>query len=270
MRYIFIWLLSIVALSTAQDYRSPAILTDARYLSGDGTFGAAYTQEDGVQFKEESDAKGNRKGSYSYVDPTGQRRTVFYTAGKDGFQAIGDGIPEVTPPTPPQPEYEPLPEYNPPDYKSPTRSYDYDSEPQAPTKSYDYDSEPQPVRRVTYEPRPSPSPPPPPLHPRLSYQHHYQPEYEQPRPVHEYRHESRPLPVYKPQPTPPPPSQYHQQQPVQQYRPYVEYSIAIPTRDAAPSRYNEITTPPPRRFYPPGKLDFTRTPDGFSYSFSKS
>ena len=65
-----------------------AILSDSRYLSGDGTFGAAYSQEDGVEFKEESDEYGNRRGSYSYVDPTGQRRTVTYTAGVNGFQVL--------------------------------------------------------------------------------------------------------------------------------------------------------------------------------------
>lgn len=73
-------------------YQSPqhaAILSDARYLAGDGTFGAAYSQEDGVEFKEESDVEGNRRGSYSYIDPTGQRRTVTYTAGKNGFQVRG-------------------------------------------------------------------------------------------------------------------------------------------------------------------------------------
>lgn len=69
-----------------QSSRQAAILSDARYLAGDGTFGAAYSQEDGVEFKEESDVEGNRRGSYSYVDPTGQRRTVTYTAGKNGFQ----------------------------------------------------------------------------------------------------------------------------------------------------------------------------------------
>ena len=79
------------ALSQSPPYRhrssqDAAIISDARYLQGDGTFGAAYTQEDGVEFKEESDANGDRKGSYSYVDPTGHRRTVFYTAGKNGFQ----------------------------------------------------------------------------------------------------------------------------------------------------------------------------------------
>lgn len=75
----------------SRDPQTAAILTDARYLSGDGTFGAAYTQEDGVQFKEETDAEGNRRGAYSYVDPTGVRRTVSYTAGKNGFQVSEHG-----------------------------------------------------------------------------------------------------------------------------------------------------------------------------------
>lgn len=84
-------LLSAIAGVTCQEahYQSPhqaAILSDMRYLAGDGAFGAAYSQEDGVVFKEESDVNGDRRGSYSYVDPTGQRRTVTYTAGKNGFQ----------------------------------------------------------------------------------------------------------------------------------------------------------------------------------------
>jgi hypothetical protein len=58
-----------------------AILSEARYLSGDGKFGAAYVQEDGIEFKEETDADGTRRGSYSYVDPEGKRRTISYTAG---------------------------------------------------------------------------------------------------------------------------------------------------------------------------------------------
>lgn len=80
----------IIGVSSQESYyqssHQAAILSDARYLAGDGTFGAAYSQEDGVEFKEESDVDGNRRGSYSYIDPTGQRRTVTYTAGKNGFQ----------------------------------------------------------------------------------------------------------------------------------------------------------------------------------------
>ncbi|GLV43611.1 Cuticular protein 100A [Carabus blaptoides fortunei] len=69
------------------DPRTAAILSEQRYLTGDGTFGTQYKQEDGVEFKEESDQYGNRKGSYSYVDANGQTKTVHYTAGKDGFHA---------------------------------------------------------------------------------------------------------------------------------------------------------------------------------------
>ncbi|XP_027837478.1 N-terminal kinase-like protein [Aphis gossypii] len=90
--------LTSVALAAAQ--QNAAILTDARYLSNNGQFGAAYTQGDGVQFKEEADAEGNRRGSYSYVDPNGQRRTVSYTAGKDGFKATGDHLPVAPTPVP--------------------------------------------------------------------------------------------------------------------------------------------------------------------------
>lgn len=70
-----------------------AIIKESRYLSTGGQFGASYSQEDGVEFSEEADSEGNRKGSYTYIDPNGQRRTVTYTAGKDGFHATGDHLP---------------------------------------------------------------------------------------------------------------------------------------------------------------------------------
>ncbi|XP_058789152.1 uncharacterized protein LOC131663078 [Phymastichus coffea] len=264
------------------DSQNAAILRDMRYLQGDGTFGAAYSQEDGVEFKEESDEYGNRRGSYSYVDPTGQRRTVHYTAGVNGFRASGDHIPAQPPPTPPKPEYVPLPQYNPPDYKLPLtpskppryqlihQPYKYQYETQEPS----YEPQPQPTTppsfhavpihvtaRVPPAPRPrKPSPPPPrseikrngqkmpTLKIKLQYQAtypeypvRYEPGYEQPAPlgpvVPQYHREILPA-----QPRPTSPSYY----------------------------YNELTTPPSRRFYPPGKLDFNRTPDGFSYTFSKS
>ncbi|XP_014246834.1 cuticle protein 2-like [Cimex lectularius] len=93
------------------DPKNAAILTEQRYLNGDGKFGASYTQDDGVQFKEEASPDGTRRGSYSYVDPSGQRRTVTYTAGKDGFQASGDHLPVGPAPqpqaAPPQAAYAP-------------------------------------------------------------------------------------------------------------------------------------------------------------------
>lgn len=66
------------------DPKTAAIISEQRYLSGDGKFGAAYTQEDGTDFKEETDSDGSRRGSYSYIDPNGQKRTISYTAGKNG------------------------------------------------------------------------------------------------------------------------------------------------------------------------------------------
>lgn len=77
----------LVAASAAQNGQyvrgqDAAILSEARYLSGDGKFGSAYDQEDGTNFKEETDADGTRRGSYSYIDPEGKRRTISYTAGK--------------------------------------------------------------------------------------------------------------------------------------------------------------------------------------------
>lgn len=81
-------LVSVLALSVNgqkyQDARTAAIISEQRYLSGDGKFGSAYTQEDGTDFKEETDADGTRHGSYSYIDPNGQKRSITYTAGKNG------------------------------------------------------------------------------------------------------------------------------------------------------------------------------------------
>ncbi|XP_023248358.1 leucine-rich repeat extensin-like protein 1 [Copidosoma floridanum] len=245
-----------------QTSQNAAILKDQRYLSGDGTFGAAYSQEDGVEFKEESDEYGNRRGSYSYVDPTGQRRTVTYTAGVNGFQASGDHIPSQPPPTPPQPEYVPLPQYNPPDYippRLPSRPPRY----QLVRRPYEPQYETQ---EPAYEPRPAPPAPrynrplPPPPQPELlQYESPYA-EYPSGSLRYDTKYDVAPQPVigpitsqYRPVPRPTPPSPPPQPPP-------------------APLRYNynEITTPAPRRFYPPGKLDFNRTPDGFSYTFSKS
>ncbi|XP_036212774.1 cuticle protein 3 [Bactrocera oleae] len=129
----FILLSTLVAIAASQGYnqnpKTAAIISEQRYLAGDGKFGAAYTQEDGINFKEETDSDGTRHGSYSYVDPTGERRTISYTAGKNGFQASGDHLP-VPPPAPPQPVpqagYAPQPQYQPPAQSGGYRSNDYD------------------------------------------------------------------------------------------------------------------------------------------------
>jgi len=107
-----------VATASAQrnvDPRNAAILAEARYLQGDGSFGAAYVQEDGVEFKEETAANGDRKGQYSYIDPNGKKITVQYTAGKNGFQVSGDHLPKAPLPVQapaPVPQYNSAPAYN--------------------------------------------------------------------------------------------------------------------------------------------------------------
>jgi hypothetical protein len=65
-------------------------------FQGDGSFGSAYVQDDGVEFKEETQANGDRKGQYSYIDPTGKKITVQYTTGKNGFQVSGDHLPRAS------------------------------------------------------------------------------------------------------------------------------------------------------------------------------
>merc|ERR1712045_600770 len=55
---------------------------------GDGKFGAAYAQEDGVAFKEESTGNNERIGQYSYLDENGNTIVVKYSAGVNGFRIL--------------------------------------------------------------------------------------------------------------------------------------------------------------------------------------
>jgi len=162
-----VFLLGLAALASGQYYQNDpknvAILTDSRYLSGDGKFGASYTQEDGVQFKEESDPDGTRRGSYSYVDPSGQRKTVSYTAGKNGFQATGDHLPQA-PAAPPQPVptsgYAPNPQYQSPEYRPQYQQPSYQPAPQPyqpPPQSYQPAPQSYQPPAQSYQPRPQQS-----------------------------------------------------------------------------------------------------------------
>jgi len=70
------------------------ILQEQRFNAGGGKFGAAFAQEDGVVFREESSGNNNRIGQYSYIGDDGKTYTVKYSAGADGFRILGgDHIP---------------------------------------------------------------------------------------------------------------------------------------------------------------------------------
>jgi len=64
------------------------ILQEQRFNMGDGKFGAAYAQEDGVAFKEESTGNNERIGQYSYLDENGNTIVVKYSAGVNGFRIL--------------------------------------------------------------------------------------------------------------------------------------------------------------------------------------
>merc|ERR1712117_501726 len=64
------------------------ILQEQRFNMGDGKFGAAYAQEDGVAFKEESTGNNERIGQYSYIDENGNTIVVKYSAGVNGFRIL--------------------------------------------------------------------------------------------------------------------------------------------------------------------------------------
>lgn len=232
------------------DPRIAAILSEQRYLSGDGTFGAAYTQEDGVDFKEESDAAGNRKGSYSYVDPSGQRRTISYTAGKNGFVATGDHLPQAPagPAAPVAPVAAPAPRYNtaPQQFSRPSNPNEDDG--QYYPELYEREDFQQPQQR----PQAYVAPQQPQYRPQAQAQPQYsgvqQQAYSAPQPQ---------------------PQQYSQPQ---YSAPQTQYSGVQSSRAASPAPQQYFTpeerTQAPSRFFPPGKLDLNRSPDGYSYSFS--
>merc|ERR1711970_373513 len=64
------------------------ILQEQRFNMGDGKFGAAFAQEDGVAFKEGSSGNNERIGQYSYIDENGKTITVKYSAGVNGFRIL--------------------------------------------------------------------------------------------------------------------------------------------------------------------------------------
>lgn len=223
--------MTLIALASAQYQKSSkdaAIVSEARYLAVDGKFGSAYKQEDGVEFKEESDVDGNRRGQYSYVDPNGVRRTVHYTAGKDGFRATGDHIPvPVQPPAVPAVPSVPAP--------APVDHYQHQEDDYDDSKNYQYNdyqySAPNPPPQPVVQPKYNPVPPAP-------QPHFNPPQFSLPK-----------QPQYNP-------VQFQYQAPVHSSTPLASFFNSISTEQ------------PLHRFQHPGKLNVNRSPDGFSYTFN--
>jgi len=88
LRFVLSTCLVAASLGQLVDHKEAKILKEQRFNAGDGRHGAAFAQEDGTVFREESTADGERVGQYSYVDQAGKTITVRYTAGKDGFKIL--------------------------------------------------------------------------------------------------------------------------------------------------------------------------------------
>jgi len=231
-------LLALVAAVAGQRYVDPkqaAILQEARYLSGDGSFGSAYNQEDGTQFKEETDASGNRRGQYSYIGDDGKTITVQYTAGKNGFQVSGDHLPRAPipapqhrAPAPAPPQYNQQPQYN----AIPNQGQSYNKG----SNNGDDGSYRADVYETPYQYRNE-------LH-TTNY------PAGNPSQINQAREAYNPF-----------------------HNPHVPdhlYNQAPQPQQANFQFQQTTTTPSPNRFFPPGNLDLNRTPDGFQFQFNSN
>ncbi|KAJ8961873.1 hypothetical protein NQ318_021491 [Aromia moschata] len=82
----------------------PQILTHKQALNHDGNFKYLFTSENGLAQGESIAPDGSRNGGYSYVDPTGRKISVKYTAGKEGFRILeADHLPKAPQPVAPVP-----------------------------------------------------------------------------------------------------------------------------------------------------------------------
>lgn len=88
LRFVLASCLAVAAAGQLIDPKDAKILKEQRFNAGDGRFGSAFAQEDGVVFREETSLDGERVGQYSYVGDDGKTYTVKYTAGKDGFRIL--------------------------------------------------------------------------------------------------------------------------------------------------------------------------------------
>ncbi|RZB54394.1 Chitin bind 4 domain containing protein [Asbolus verrucosus] len=86
----------------------PQILTHKQALNHDGNFKYVFTSENGLAQGETIAPDGSRNGGYSYVDPTGRKISVKYTAGKEGFRILeADHLPKAPQPLAPVPGVQP-------------------------------------------------------------------------------------------------------------------------------------------------------------------
>ncbi|CAH2004094.1 unnamed protein product [Acanthoscelides obtectus] len=93
----------------------PQILTHKQALNHDGNFKYLFTSENGLAQGESIAPDGSRNGGYSYVDPTGRKISVKYTAGKEGFRILeADHLPKAPQPIAPVPGHQPAPIAAPP------------------------------------------------------------------------------------------------------------------------------------------------------------
>ncbi|KAF5276040.1 hypothetical protein FQA39_LY00836 [Lamprigera yunnana] len=98
------------------------ILHHKQFQSHDGNFKYAFAAENGLAQGEVIAPDGSRNGAYTYVDPTGRKISVKYTAGKEGFKILeGDHIPR----DPPRPAVVPQANYVQPSHYSQPSGSDY-------------------------------------------------------------------------------------------------------------------------------------------------
>jgi len=78
-------------------YASGPVVTGTLHHSQDthGQYNFGYSSSDGQSKSETRDGDGDVSGSYSYITPEGQKVNLAYTAGRGGFQASGDHLPEA-------------------------------------------------------------------------------------------------------------------------------------------------------------------------------
>uniref|UniRef100_T1IS71 Cuticle protein 6 n=1 Tax=Strigamia maritima TaxID=126957 RepID=T1IS71_STRMM len=69
----------------------------AQDISGQYSFG--YSTGNGIVKNEERALNGDISGGYAYISPEGQKVSITYTAGENGFMASGDAIPKSVKPT---------------------------------------------------------------------------------------------------------------------------------------------------------------------------